>query len=70
MTDATSRQRSAFADAVEILNELHQQGIPTEAILRGMQFTENEYWRAKKYMSDVHSDFYFGEKEKANHGEL
>ncbi len=47
---ATSRQRSAFSDAVEILNELYDLGISSEEIIRSMDFTKHEFHHAHLYL--------------------
>jgi len=49
--DATSRQRSAFADAVEILNELASNGVSLKSITRALEFSDDEYARAHLYMT-------------------
>lgn len=56
MTDKepTSRQRSAFSDAVEILNELTSLGIPPEKIIKAMEHSLNEYKKATRYMNRIH----------------
>ena len=53
MTDKepTSRQRSAFSDAVEILNELHNEGIPYWKIIEAMEWSGHEMHIAGFYMS-------------------
>lgn len=53
MTDKepTSRQRSAFSDAVEILNELYREGIPANKIIIAMEHTLSEYRNASAYMN-------------------
>lgn len=48
---ATSRQRSAFSDAVEILNELHHEGISTSEIAKAMEWTGLEIHSAGVYLT-------------------
>ena len=49
--DATSRQRSAFADAVEILNELASNGVSLKSITRALEFSDDEFSGAHLYMT-------------------
>lgn len=48
---ATSRQRSAFSDAVEILNELSSSGIPPGEMIRAMEFSLEQWRVATNYMT-------------------
>jgi len=48
---ATSRQRSAFSDAVEILNELQREGISTSEIVKAMEWTGQEIQAAGMYLT-------------------
>jgi len=48
---ATSRQRSAFSDAVEILNELADLGIEPESVVDALDYTEQEFRRAHLYLT-------------------
>ena len=52
--DATSRQRSAFADAVEILNELYSNGVSIKSITRALEFSDDEFSRAHAYMTGAY----------------
>lgn len=56
MTDKepTSRQRSAFSDAVEITNELTRLGIPPEKMIEAMQHSLEEYLSAAEYAYAVY----------------
>lgn len=55
MTDKepTARQRSAFSDAVEILNELTDLSIPPEKMIKAMEHSVEEYGKATGYMFSV-----------------
>jgi len=48
---ATSRQRSAFSDTVEILNELYSLVIPASDLIKAMDFTEEEFFHAHVCMT-------------------
>lgn len=48
---ATSRQRSAFSDAVEILTELQREGISTSEIIKAMEWTGQEINAAGMYLT-------------------
>lgn len=48
---ATSRQRSAFSDAVEILNELFDEGITAEEIIKAMDWSGSQMHRAGFFMN-------------------
>jgi len=48
---ATSRQRSAFSDAVEILNELYDEGVTYEEITQAMEWTADQMITAGTYLT-------------------
>ena len=48
---ATSRQRSAFSDAVEILNELLDEGISHREVIKAMEWSGHQIRVAGFYMS-------------------
>ena len=52
--DPTARQRSAFSDAVEILNELHNEGVPHRKIIEAMEHSLREYGNATDYINAVY----------------
>lgn len=47
---ATSRQRSAFSDAVEILNELQREGISASQIIIAMEHSGQDITSAGSYL--------------------
>lgn len=48
---ATSRQRSAFSDALDIMLELWAVGIPPEEMVRAMEFNLEQWRIANNYMT-------------------
>ena len=54
LRDATPLQRSAFADAVEILSELHSNGVSLKSITRALECSEDEFSRAHSYMKGAY----------------
>ena len=51
---ATPRQRSAVADAIEILNELKRDKVDIDTLVRGLQFTNDELSVAASWMSRIY----------------
>lgn len=52
--EPTARQRSAFSDAVDIINELERLGIPPKKMIEAMEHSLAEYKVATNYMNHVY----------------
>lgn len=52
--EPTARQRSAFSDALDIINELSSLGIPPKKIIEAMEHSLDEYKVATRYVNRVY----------------